>query len=285
VKFDPALPDDRVNVEGGHPLREAALLVFGITLAAFGLFATVAIAVELVVPHVSPELEARIFANSSVLEWWQGNREEGEDPRETEVGAVLERLAAHWSENPYALRALVVDDDDLNAFAFPGGLVVVTSGLLESVTSENELAFVLAHEIGHFRNRDHLRGLGRAVAYGLVVGIFGVGGAGGAAELAGTAGRFTEAGFSREQESDADDFALGLVHAEYGHVGGAPTFFERLPKPDGAVERELAGYLSTHPLSEERIEALRELARTRGWAATGPLVPLSRTVTEAGIVT
>ena len=61
---------------------------------------------------------------------------------------------------------------------------MVSTGLLEQTASENELAFVVGHEIGHFRNRDHLRGLGRGVAFGLVLAALSTSGAGTAADPA-----------------------------------------------------------------------------------------------------
>jgi predicted Zn-dependent protease len=275
VKFDPTLPDDSANVSATHPLREAATLIVGIAVAAAVVFVAIAATVELLIPHISPALEARIFSHSEVVAALLPDMEESLDSRTAAVDGLLDRLADHWPDNPYTLRVAIIDNATPNAFAFPGGLVAVTTGLLSEIGSDNELAFVLAHEIGHFRNRDHLRGLGRGLAFGVVVGVFGVGGSAGAAELAGAAGRFAAAGFSRDQENAADDFALALVQAEYGHVGGAVTFFERLPKPDNAIEREIEGYLSTHPLSAERIDAMSALVHERGWRSDGPLTPLS----------
>jgi Zn-dependent protease with chaperone function len=273
VKFDPALPDDSVNVVATHPLRDAATLVAGIVAVVVVLMVVLAGVVELAVPRIPASLEARIFPSPDVYSALGVGVEEVSDPRSAELARVLDRLAAHWAENPYELQLAVFEHETPNAFAFPGGFVAVTTGLLDSASSENELAFVLAHELGHFRNRDQLRGLGRGVAFGLLVGFLGVGGSGSAATVAGVVARITSAGFSREQESAADDFGLALVNAEYGHVAGATEFFERLPKPDNAIERELEGYLSTHPLSAERIDAMRELAVERGWSFEGPLVP------------
>jgi predicted Zn-dependent protease len=274
VKFDPTLPDDSANVSATHPLREAATLIVGIAVAAAVVFVAIAATVELLIPHISPALEARIFSHSEVVAALLPDMEESLDSRTAAVDGLLDRLADHWPDNPYTLRVAIIDNATPNAFAFPGGLVAVTTGLLSEIGSDNELAFVLAHEIGHFRNRDHLRGLGRALAFGVVIGVFGIGGSSGAAELAGAAGLLAAAGFSREQESAADGFGLALVQAEYGHVGGATKFFERLPKPDNAIEREIEGYLSTHPLSAERIDAMLALVAERGWSADGPLTPL-----------
>jgi Zn-dependent protease with chaperone function len=274
VKFDPTLPDDTANVSPTHPLREAVTLIVGIAIAALVVFVAIAAMIELVIPRISPTLEARIFTRPEVISALVPDFEESPDPRTAELDRLLDRIADHWRENPYTLRAAIIADETPNAFAFPGGVVAVTTGLLDGVASENELAFVLAHEVGHFHDRDHLRGLGRGLALGVVVGVFGIGGSAGAAELAGVAGLLAAAGFSREQESAADAFGLGLVEAEYDHVGGATKFFERLPKRENAIEREIEGYLSTHPLSAERIDAMGTLVNERGWSSEGRLVPL-----------
>ena len=74
----------------------------------------------------------------------------------------------------YEFRVWVADADEVNALALPGQRIVVFRGLLEAVASENELDMVLAHELGHFAGRDHLKGLGRGlVASFLAMTLFG----------------------------------------------------------------------------------------------------------------
>ena len=273
MNFDPSLPDDEVNVSNTHPLREAVVLLAGLAGAGFALFVVIALAVEIIVPWIPPSFEVRVFSSSRIADLLGPEGAEA-DPRAERAAELLDRLAKHWPENPYSFRVAVQEESTPNAVAFPGGLVVVTSGLLERAESENELAFVLGHEIGHFRHRDHLRGIGRGVAFALVVGALGLGGNGGVAQLAALSGQLAARGFDRDQESDADRFGLALVQREYGHVAGAWEFFERLPDPDGSVEKEIVHYLATHPLNEERIRALHALAVERGWSQVGTVVPL-----------
>jgi Zn-dependent protease with chaperone function len=61
-----------------------------------------------------------------------------------------------------------VQSDAVNAMAVPGGKMVVFSGLLDSLSSTNGLMFVLAHEVGHFKNRDHLRLMGRGIVLSIL---------------------------------------------------------------------------------------------------------------------
>jgi predicted Zn-dependent protease len=78
--------------------------------------------------------------------------------------------------------------------------------------------------------------------------------------------------FSRSQEEEADATALGSVASFYGHVGGADGFFHLMLKRAG--EREPPRFLSSHPLTARRIEALGALAARQGWKAEGELTPL-----------
>jgi Zn-dependent protease with chaperone function len=274
VAFDSKLPDDGINTSEESPLREFALLVAGLVGAALALIAIAALAIDRLVPLVPPALEARWFSGlvEAVAE---------DDPRSAQAQALLDRLVSHWSDAPYPFRIGVLDEPDPNALALPGGTILVTSALLEQVGSENELALVLGHELGHYRDRDHLRGLGRALAAQLVLGALGSSGEL-VSGLSSLAGALAQRGFDRRQESQADAFGLALVHAEYGHVAGARDLFARLASSARAAdaERGLAGYLETHPLHEERIAALAAGAAAHGWSTEGPLTPWVRPSAE-----
>lgn len=273
MEFDPRLPDEGINTSEEHPLREFAVLLAGLGAAMVACIAIAALAIDRLVPMLPPALEARWFGG-----WLAPDA--SDDPRTAPVQALLERLASHWGDAPYAFSIGVLDEPDPNALALPGGTILVTSGLLERVASENELALVLGHELGHYRARDHLRGLGRGLATGLVLGALGDNGelVSGLGEFAGA---LAERGFDRRQESRADAFGLALVHAEYGHVAGAGDFFARLSQEQRggapAAGRRLAGFFETHPLHADRVAAIAEEAASHGWATEGLLTPPIRT--------
>jgi Zn-dependent protease with chaperone function len=278
VKFDPSLPQDGINVSRTHPLREALLLVLGVIAVAAAIAATLAVVVDFAAPRIPVGLEARLFSG------WIGGEVESDEqvaPREQALATLLDRMARHWPENPYAFRLAIWEAPEANAVALPGGLIAVTTGLLANVTSENELAFVLGHELGHFRNRDHLRGLGRGLAFSLVLVALGFSGSGSAVQLATIAGQFTQRGFDREQENQADRFGLALVTAEYGHAAGAIDLFGHLAEPDDALVGELSSYLSTHPVHADRIDDLRATARAAGWSLRGERRPLPEALVSA----
>ena len=275
MEYEPRTPPEN-NVSDTHPLSELAQLVLGIALVTVLLTAVTAFTIDWLVQFVPPRIEARLFGGiwSDLPEAMRDARgEDGDDPRLAPARALVQRLAAHWPENPYEIRIGIMAEEMPNAFALPGGAIMVTEGLLELVESENELAFVLAHELGHFAGRDHLRGLGRSLAIGLTLAVVTGGSAGDALPV--LAANLTQLDFARDQESDADQFALDLIEREYGHAGGATAFFEKL---DGLRERSSAERLGTwfltHPLSRDRIEALELAAGQRGLSLGGALVPL-----------
>ncbi|HPG27762.1 MAG TPA: M48 family metallopeptidase [Myxococcota bacterium] len=299
MRYEAKLPDDSVNVSAGSPLGEAVWLLAGVAGLVLALTFAVALAIEALVPFVPPSAEVRLFGALGEHLAEELHAGEGADARTARVQGVLDRLAARWTDSPYpGFHARIVEEPAPNAFAFPGGAIVVTSGLLDRVENENELAFVLAHELGHFAGRDHLRGIGRGIAVGSVLALLGIG-AEQADGLVGALGTLSSRGFDRRQESDADAFGLGLLVAEYGHAAGVREVFERVlvagadggsgdedevgsdvetededdsdehhdvSKPDDA---SLSGYWSTHPPSTERTRRLEARIAESGWSAEG----------------
>lgn len=263
MRFEPRTPRDDVNVSPEHPLVEAGTLVVGIGIIAAAVILVLVLFVDAVLHFVPPSAEVRLFGD------WRPDdlvRVDGDDPREAAVVALLDRMAAHWPDTEYRFRVVVQVAEEPNALAFPGGLVVVTTGLLDEVESENELAFVLGHELGHFRNRDHIRGLGRGVA--LSIALAAVSGKSGSMALGTTVADVTLRGVGRRQEIAADAFGLALVDAEYGHVDGADDFFRRQDGDSG-------GWFATHPAAAERVRLLGETAYREGYDRRGELAGLS----------
>jgi len=265
VEYRPRLPREGVNRTPIHPLRESLVLVAGVAVVGALFLFVLGITLDVLLPHVPVGCEIRLSRPFRT----PVDAERLDDPRQQALQPLVDRLASHWPENPYDLQAGIVQDSRPNAFAVPGGAILVTTGLLSRAESENEVAFILAHEIGHFASRDHLRRLGRGILFTWAVANFG----GGVAPVD-LVEQITARGFDRQQEAAADRFALALVQAVYGHVAGALDFFQRLPDAAAGSARDMAAYLSTHPVTRARLDALRALARERGWPLTGPVQPV-----------
>ncbi len=183
---------------------------------------------------------------------------------------LIENLPADSPLHEYDFSVQLVENEEINALALPGGHIVVFSGLVEQADSENEVAMVLAHELGHFANRDHLRRLGRGLS--LAIGAFLLFGENSAAgDLVNKMFSLSESHYSREQESAADRFGLDLLVARYGHAGGATAFFGRV----GQKNAQRAPYLlASHPHPQARIDKLKGWIQ-RSHYPIGKIVPLA----------
>lgn len=164
---------------------------------------------------------------------------------------------------PHPLRVRVVAVGGVNAFAAPGGQIIILKGLIEAAQSPEEVAGVLAHEISHSLERHPMEGLMRAMGlqllFGAVTGDFGT--------LDSAAGNFGQMlvlfSFTRGDEMDADRIGIGLLNRAGIRGDGLRDFFDRLAK-SGAGAPGLPSLLSTHPVSEERVAQIRALATGRG---------------------
>jgi len=267
MRFVAKQPKEGINVSDTHPLVEASALVAGLA----AIFAVIALLlvflIEVALYFVSAEDEANLFAG-----WLPDDLTtvSHTDDRLLETQLLVDRLAGYWPEISYKFRVEIDDSEQANAMALPGGLIIVTQGLLDQVESENELAFVLGHELGHFKNRDHLRALGRGVVLSV---FFAVVTGNDVAGIGIKAADLTLRGFSRQQETNADEFGLAIVHSEYGHVNEAWRLFERWKVVDNSFI-DLVTYLSTHPESGDRIEDMRAHAEREGWKTEGEITPL-----------
>ncbi len=155
----------------------------------------------------------------------------------------------------------VIESDQVNAFAAPGGFIYFYTGLLKQMDSEAELAAVVAHEISHVVARHGVRrlqqALGAALAYQL---IFGEDGAGEAMDIAINVGmNLVFADYSREAEREADRYGiLYMVKAGYD-PRGALQMFQTLAELGGAeYDNVFEGLTASHPETQERIERARE---------------------------
>ncbi len=177
--------------------------------------------------------------------------------------AALERmLAALGMEagGPEGITVFVLDHEMVNAFALPGGYVVFFRGLIDAAEGPNEIAAVMAHEIGHVVRRDPtrhaLRSAGSVGILGLLFGDF----AGGAVVLFLTE-RLISAKYAQEAESGADAFAYGALEQAEVSPAALGDMFERLRDRYGDTDGITAHFVS-HPTLSSRIARAREVART-----------------------
>lgn len=147
----------------------------------------------------------------------------------------------------------VADDDLVNAFALPGGDVIVMRGLIEEATPD-ELAGVLAHEMSHVERKHGMRGLAQMVGPILIADyLFDSRGA--IAALVAVSATFGQLKYSREAETEADDYAWDIMMKANVDPRSLTSFFRKLKKLE---PKQVTDVLSTHPATDARIQRLEK---------------------------
>jgi Zn-dependent protease with chaperone function len=260
VKYTPRETEGNVNVPKAHPLKELAILLCGLLGILLAVYIAAGFAVGFVVERMPPRAEAAL-GNVFALKYTNEDR----TPAEQYLQGIVNGLDGSDRHTVH-----IMNLPDSNALALPGGAIVVFSGLVGQAESENELAFVLAHEIGHFRNRDHLKGLGRSLVLVAMSSAL-LGTDSGVAEFLMNSLTKAEMRFSQAQETAADFTGLELLNNRYGHVSGATDFFEKMSQKDS--RGRFRYFFASHPYPPDRRQRLRDIMEEKGYFS-GETAPL-----------
>lgn len=250
---------DKVKGLSGAATRRwlaARTLLLGIGAALLlGLVVLLATARSLALRGIPPAWEVQ--AGGMAYEAYAQSAKVETDP---ELQAFLDETARRLLEgapgHPYRFELHVIRDPAVNAAAFPGGQVIVNTGLIAEAATPDEVAGVLAHELAHVLRRHTLRATLDKI--GLVTAVMLVFDSGSALFELEAALRLADLKFSRDHEREADKVGLELMHAAGLDTGAMSSFFARL-----AAKGDLPGslaFLSTHPGSAERAAELAKQA-------------------------
>jgi Zn-dependent protease with chaperone function len=262
MEYKPRLPKRNSNVSHEHPLREFFILIGGSAALIVGVYWLLGLFIDIAVDYISPATEQSLYRAVGIDTAFTA------DEGQTEATANAQRLLSELDacmEVGYPVHVSVSAAQDVNAFAAPGGQIILMGGVIAATQSENGLAFVLAHELAHFKSRDHLRSMGRGVVL-LAISVLITGADSDLSTLATPVNLLEGAQFSQERENAADAIALAALNCHYGHVGGATELFAVLAQQDDAFDLTFSHYFSSHPEAEERIAAIQELTKSYGYA-------------------
>lgn len=256
MDYKPVLPQTNDNISTDSPVKEALVLLSGVVVFFLTAYGILGLFVDWAVTRISPEMEAAIFSGFQVPSKMM--------PEEKQPGqALLQQLTddlRKCCDIDYPVKVLIVPSDTANAVALAGGTIVVFSGIFDMVRSQNGLAFVMAHELGHYKHRDHLRGMGRGIVLTAMSALL-TGSGSNITQLTAPGVQLTQARYSRQREAMADDQALDTLVCYYGHAGGATEFFQAV----GAEydSGRFNAYFASHPEGKARIAALEKKIRNR----------------------
>lgn len=167
---------------------------------------------------------------------------------------ILTSLLVSQVKTPYRFDVIVLDVEMVNALAAPGGRIVVFKNLLTEATSADEVAGVLAHEMGHVISRHPTEAVARDMGMSLVFNVL-LGGLG--SGVTGAAGQaLLSSAYSRDAEQDSDRIGLGILRRAQISPKGFADFFDRMAKEDSGVGGAMS-FMSSHPPSDERAKAAR----------------------------
>lgn len=231
------------------------LTAIAILVAAFYIFRGAIIkSIAMKVPMTYQEQIGRPMFESTL----KTNRVLKSDTLDQYIQELTLPLLTNLKDTSYHFTFAVIEEETINAFALPGGYVVIHSALLEKAESPDEVAGVLAHEISHVTCRHHLRGLFNRVGTFYVLGMF-FGDISLVGDLINMGASLESLTYSRNFESESDMEGLKLALGSGYTADGFVNFFKKLKEEYGESSL-FANYLSTHPNSSDRISAIESQA-------------------------
>lgn len=233
-------------------MREILTLVSLVSVTLVIIYVSAAWITDTVVQRITPQQEAVLFESFMDASMAAEVPDEMES-RFKRADDILTRLLEYSEVVPLEYQLQYSAEQRPNAYAVPGGTIIITHGLLENLDEEIALAFVIGHELGHFAGRDHLRGMGRSLGFRVALALLTGGNPDG---LLTSASQFMLLGHSRSVESAADRFSIECLDTVYGENAGAERLFELLEASDQIPE--WAHMFMTHPSNAERIREIHQ---------------------------
>jgi hypothetical protein len=217
--------------------------------------------------HTPPALERKIGENFEA-QIGLGFRTCGGKPGQAALAAFGRRLSK-GTNTPFDIRVRAVHAPMVNAFALPGGAIMVTDELIDLTKTPDELSAVIAHEAAHVEERHVMQGVWRSFGFGVLLDAAVGGGTGAGQQLILLMGSATNLRYSRAAEAQADTVGQDLLAAQGLSSQGMAPFFQRLAatreSKDAAAVKEL---LSDHPDTLRRAKVSQARARSGASAFT-----------------
>ena len=261
--------------ETSRALRLTLYFIIGCIVATWFVSASMSLMVRAIASRVPMEWEER-FGQKQIDKY----RKEGllldDSNQVAQLAAVAAPLIQVLPENRRNLKFYILDDPEPNAFALPGGHVVVHSGLLEMTDTPEELLGVLAHELAHETQRHMIRKVISSAGPLVIFGVFLHSRSGVGNLLALGSGLMIFEGFSQEYETEADDVGWKyLVKANIDPRGMIQTFEKLKATEDELGTDHMSHAFDSHPALAKRIARLqtrwKKLDRKSGFLELPPV--------------
>ena len=269
-KENPQLPEG-INNQHDNPFVDFVIMAGALLLAVVAISFLIGWGATRIAPAVPFEWEPNLSFGPSDVSSEQDER----------IAEYLQQLTRDLIPHDADISEINVhwlpDIEAANAFATSGGNIHVTRGLLDAVKSENGLAMVLAHEYAHIELRHPVVLMLEQIGHTLIALVTGFDNSS-AGTIAQQTGFISLMAFSRDMERDADERAVTLLNAYYGHSRGSDELFEHILQTDKDAAHQW-GLWQSHPATQERIEFLE--SQKKGGDTHVSLRPLPAWLEEA----
>ncbi len=246
-----------VNITQPNVMKELFSVLFGIVAVVLFIYLSVYFVSGIIVNNLSFEKQVALedFFSGGTKDLKLVSLPEAEQQR---LERVRDRIIAADKDFPKGVKRKigVIQYNAKNAFCVPNGNIYITSSLYKLLETDEELTFIIAHELGHYKHRDHLMRLRRGVSNGAVMILLSFMEMDSAKvqDFISDSFNLADLKFSRGEEEKADKYAVAALKTLYGNTDAGPKVMKIL----GGNNHFGAEFLYTHPDTERRIKYIRE---------------------------
>jgi len=262
MKYSNQKIPEGINYSKENPLKEFFLLSVSVSLFLLFFVLAVYFLAQSFAHHIPFSLEAKLVSESTQQGLFNNSDRANTSEhlkKQTYIANLAQSLGQKMAlPEDIKLNVYYSESSTVNAFASLNGMIVINQGLIDFVESENELAFIIAHEIAHIKERHPIKSLSSGLIVQIALSAILGSDLGPTATGLSNAAMLGALNFSRKNELSADALALGAVQGHYGHLGASVDFFSRLQEQQESPE--LLSFISTHPGNQHRIKQIFQLS-------------------------
>jgi predicted Zn-dependent protease len=250
-------PTDNYYITKSKNKRNRTLLIIAAVLGFF-------MAVYILFSQVLPKIAIHFISVQNEIDmgnqFFNGLQEEIKFDKN--ASTILQNFTdqLHLSKQ-YPIKVSVAESDEVNAYALPGGHIVVNTAILKELQTPESLVALLSHESTHINRRHSLQNILSSMGSGFVISLF-TNAAGSAAKIiVGNADFLVHMNYSRKLEQQADEEGMVLMQRNNIDPKGMIELMQRLKETNDDASMKALSFLSSHPLTDERIEDAERYSR------------------------
>ncbi len=258
MKYSAKLPKEGINTPKENFLLSFFKLIISLFLSIIVFYIIITIIINTTINYLPSSYEKKLVHfirdHMSIKKYEQDRY----------LQSVLNKMQK-CSKIPYKVKIYKEEKDEINAFALPSGEILITSALLSKMKNENELAFVIGHELGHLKHKDNFKDFTKTLIFSTISLFLGDE----YRQILFSTLNITKSRYSQSQELSADQFGIDDVACAYGGVNGVDQFFKNMKKKD-----KWRYILSDHPDFQKRIKEMKLHILTKKFNTKNTLFPI-----------